>query len=298
MTIESDDLVKAGPGQTDPDAAADEDPEEQDDTDVLDAAETEEILTETSRQSDSRIREEKAAGLFPLRPDPGAREALVGLYYPLAEYLARRFMGRGEALDDLVQVASIGLLKAIDRFESERGVRFDTYAVPTMVGELKRHFRDTGWALRVPRRLQERSLQLRSIIADLNQELGRSPRVEEIARSAKMSEEEVLEALEAAHAHSIGSLDAPIGDEQQNAADVLGQEDRDLELTERWAGVAPLLRKLGERERQLLYYRFIADMSQSQIADILGISQMHVSRLLARTLASLRADAGEQDAAP
>ena len=213
----------------------------------------------------------------------------------MAEYLARRFSGRGESLDDLVQVASLGLLKAIDRFDAERGVRFDTYAVPTMVGELKRHFRDTGWALRVPRRLQERSLQLRSIIADLGQQLGRSPKVAEIAERAGLNEEEVLEALEAVHAHSIGSLDAPIGEDKQDVAEVLGAEDRDLELTERWADVAPLLRELEERERQLLYYRFIADMSQSQIADILGISQMHVSRLLARTLAHLRAGVGEVD---
>lgn len=242
----------------------------------------------TAPLSDAKVREEAAAQLFPRRSEPGVRDQLVALYFPLAEYLARRFSGRGESVDDLIQVASIGLIKAIDRFESERGVRFDTYAVPTIVGELKRHFRDTGWALRVPRRLQERSLQLRTIIADLGQELGRSPKVSELAQRSGMTEEEVLEALEAVHAHSIGSLDAPVGEDQQLPADVLGQEDRDLEMTERWAGVAPLLKRLGERERQLLYYRFIADMSQSQIAEILGISQMHVSRLLARTLARLR----------
>ncbi|GAC1409053.1 MAG: hypothetical protein NVSMB57_01290 [Actinomycetota bacterium] len=262
---------------------------------IEDDEETAAALAEVPELTDAQIRHEKAALLFAQRPDPAIREQLVKMYYPLAEYLARRFSGRGESLDDLVQVASIGLLKAIDRFDAERGVRFDTYAVPTMVGELKRHFRDTGWALRVPRRLQERSLQLRSIIADLGQQLGRSPKVSEIAERSGLNEEEVLEALEAVHAHSIGSLDAPIGEDKQDAAEVLGAEDHDLELTERWANVAPLLRKLGERERQLLYYRFIADMSQSQIADILGISQMHVSRLLARTLAHLRAGVGETD---
>lgn len=261
-----------------------------------DAGEFLELDDDAVVTSDAKSREERAALIFPLRPSPEAREQLVKIFYPLAEYVARRFAGRGDGRDDLIQVASIGLLKAIDRFDQERGIRFDTYAIPTMVGELKRHFRDTGWALHVPRRLQERSLHLRSIIADLSQELGHSPKVAEIASRSGMSEEDVLEALEAVHAQSIGSLDATTGEEQHQPADFLGFEDQELELTERWVGVAPLLRKLGERERQLLYYRFIADMSQSQIATALNISQMHVSRLLARTLAQLRKGAGEMDA--
>ncbi|MHB8510652.1 MAG: SigB/SigF/SigG family RNA polymerase sigma factor [Actinomycetota bacterium] len=251
------------------------------------------LTQEVSAEDRFQARDEKAAELFAALPDPAAREQLVELYYPMAEYISRRFAGRGEPLEDLLQVASIGLLKAIDRFDPERGVRFDSYAVPTIVGELKRHFRDTGWALRVPRRLQERSLQLRSIIATLGQELGRSPSISEIAEQSDLTDEQVLEALEAVHAHTVGSLDAQHGDQDPEIP--LGFEDHDLELTERWRDVAPLLRRLGERERQLLYYRFIADLSQSEIADLLGISQMHVSRLLSRTLAKLRERLGSTD---
>lgn len=251
-----------------------------------------------SAETEGPTREELAAPLFERRDDPAVREELVTIFYPLAESLARRFAGRGEALDDLTQVASIGLLKAIERFEPDRGVRFDTYAVPTIVGELKRHFRDSGWAIRVPRRLQERSLQIRQVMAELSQQLGRSPRVPEIAERAGISDDDVIEALDAVHAHSLGSLDAPMGESQQNAADALGFEDHQLELTEEWVNIAPLLRRLPSRERALLYYRFIADMSQSQIAETLGISQMHVSRLLTRTLAILRELAGETEPTP
>src|ERR1700752_2094581 len=145
--------------------------------------------------NEQEILEERATELFGRLPDDAAREELVHIYFPLVEYLSRRFRSRGEPLDDLVQVASIGLLKAIDRFEPERGVKFSTYAVPTIIGELKRHFRDTGWAMRVPRRLQERALLLRSVIADAYQELGRSPTVSEIGSRADLSDEEVLEAM-------------------------------------------------------------------------------------------------------
>ena len=200
------------------------------------------------------------------------------MFFPLVEYLSRRFRSRGEPLDDLVQVASIGLLKAIDRFETDRGVKFSTYAVPTIIGELKRHFRDTGWAMRVPRRLQERALLLRSVIADSYQELGRSPTVAEIGQRAGLSEEDVLEAMDTMHAHSVESLDAPIDDDDNSSMTTLGTEDQLIEQLEGWADVAPLL----------LYYRFVAGMPQSQIAQKLGISQMHVSRLLSRTLQTLR----------
>lgn len=239
--------------------------------------------------------DERSAQLFARMPDPEARNELVTLYYPLVEYLARRFRGRGEPLDDLIQVGSIGLLKSIDRFDTERGVKFSTYAVPTIIGELKRHFRDTGWALRVPRRLQERSLLLRSIIADLSQELSRSPTIKEIAQRADLSEEDVLEAIEAIHAHTIESLDAPADDEDSTAqVEAIGSVDAQLEMLEGWANIAPHLRKLPERERNLLYFRFVHGLPQSQIAERLGISQMHVSRLLARTLAHLRQAAGAE----
>lgn len=232
--------------------------------------------------------EERSAELFARMPDPGAREELVMLYRPLAEYLARRFRSKGEQVDDLIQVASIGLLKAIDRFDTGREVKFSTYAIPTIVGELKRHFRDTGWAVKVPRRLQERSLQLRKVIADLTQSLGRSPTVAEIAARSSMTEEEVLEALEAVRAHTAEGLEGPTNNEDAGPSDVLGEEDEQLEQLEEWADVAPLLRHLPARERNLLYYRFVCGLPQSQIAEHLGISQMHVSRLLARTLAQLR----------
>jgi RNA polymerase sigma-B factor len=249
----------------------------------------------TNDRLEQSVLDERSAELFALLPDQDAREELVRLYYPLVEYLARRFRSRGEPLDDLIQVASIGLIKAIDRFDVERGVRFSTYAVPTIIGELKRHFRDTGWAMRVPRRLQERALLLRSVIANASQELGRSPTIAEIGQRAELSEEEVLEAMETMHAHSLRSLDAPMEDDEDESATMrsIGAEDPALELLEGWTNVAPLLRTLPERERWLLYYRFVSGMPQSQIAEKLGISQMHVSRLLSKTLASLRAAAGE-----
>ncbi|HVL91420.1 MAG TPA: SigB/SigF/SigG family RNA polymerase sigma factor [Actinomycetota bacterium] len=254
---------------------------------------SEEIVDHDNAPADA-TREEKAALLFPRRGEPGVREELVRLFYPLAEHLARRFAGRGESYDDLVQVASIGLLKAVDRFDVERGVRFDTYAVPTIVGELKRHFRDTGWAMRVPRRLQDQTLRLRTVIAELGQELGRSPRIPEIAVRSGLSEDDVIETLDAVHALSVGSIDAPVAEDEQGVAETLGSDDAAMAMTEQWADVAPLLRRLPERERHLLYYRFVLDLSQSEIADKLGISQMHVSRLLSRTFAMLREAAGEE----
>lgn len=227
--------------------------------------------------------------------DPKAREELVALYYPLVEYLARRFRGRGEPLEDLTQVASIGLLKAIDRFDPERGVKFSTYATPTIVGELKRHFRDKGWAMRVPRRLQEIGLQMRAVVADCYQELGRSPTVAEIAERSGLSEEEVLEGMETIHAYTVASLDAPTDEEGTTSLGKLGAEDETLEMLEGWANVGPVLRQLPERERMILYFRFVRGMTQGEIAQHLGMSQMHVSRLLSRTLHALRQAIGETE---
>jgi RNA polymerase sigma-B factor len=224
------------------------------------------------------------------------REKLVDQYIGLVEFLARRFRNRGEPLEDLVQVGTIGLLKAIDRFELEREVEFSTYATPTIVGELKRHFRDKGWAVRVPRRLQELHLELTKIISNLGQELGRSPTVPEIAESAGISEETVLEGMEIAHAYSFTSLDAPIDSEDSESssfADQMGSEDEQLENLEYRASLAPEMAKLPERERKILYLRFYRGMTQSEIAERLGISQMHVSRLLNRTLMRLREALGE-----
>ncbi len=231
--------------------------------------------------------------------DPGVRDELAKLHLPLVEYLAKRFKDRGEPLDDLIQVGSVGLLKAIDRFDLEREVEFSTYATPTIVGELKRYFRDKGWAVRVPRRLQELSLRLNKVVAQLTQELGRSPTVQEIAKYASVSEEEVLEALESGQAYSTSSLDAPSTSEDDDSdlrVDRMGETDIALDNLEYFASLAPLIAELPEREQTILYLRFFKGMTQSRIAEHVGISQMHVSRLLTRILDFLRSGMnGEAD---
>jgi RNA polymerase sigma-B factor len=219
------------------------------------------------------------------------REKLVDQYIGLVEYLGRRFRNRGEPLEDLIQVGTIGLLKAIDRFDLDREVEFSTYATPTVVGELKRHFRDKGWAVRVPRRLQELHLEISKVVGHLGQELGRSPTVAEIAERAGAQEEEVLEGLEIAQAYSFASLDAPVDTDDAASTsfvEQLGEEDEQLENLEYRASLAPEMEKLPERERKIIYLRFFKGLTQSEIAERLGISQMHVSRLLGRTLARLR----------
>jgi RNA polymerase sigma-B factor len=217
------------------------------------------------------------------------RNRLVQMHLPLVEHLARRFRNRGEPLDDLTQVATIGLIKSVDRFDPDRGVEFSTYATPTVVGEIKRHFRDKGWAVRVPRRLQELRLSLTSATAELSQQHGRAPTVHELARRLVISEEEVLEGLESANAYSTLSLDVPDTDDESPAvADTLGAEDDALEGVEYRESLKPLLEELPPREKKILLLRFFGNMTQSQIAQEVGISQMHVSRLLARTLAQLR----------
>ncbi|MCY0946753.1 RNA polymerase sigma factor SigF [Streptomyces sp. H34-S5] len=217
------------------------------------------------------------------------RNRLVRMHLPLVEHLARRFRNRGEPLDDLTQVATIGLIKSVDRFDPDRGVEFSTYATPTVVGEIKRHFRDKGWAVRVPRRLQELRLSLTTATAELSQQHGRSPTVHELAERLGISEEEVLEGLESANAYSTLSLDVPDTDDESPAvADTLGSEDEALEGVEYRESLKPLLEGLPPREKRILLLRFFGNMTQSQIALEVGISQMHVSRLLARTLAQLR----------
>jgi RNA polymerase sigma-B factor len=241
----------------------------------------------------ARARElfERLAAMPPGSPErEQLRGVLVEMHLPLVEYLARRFRNRGEWLDDLTQVATIGLIKSIDRFDLERGVVFSTYATPTIVGEIKRHFRDKGWAVRVPRRLQELKLSLTKAIGELAQREGRAPTVSELAAHLQMSEEEVLEGLESANAYSTVSLDAPdSGDEDAPAvADSLGIVDEALEGVEYRESLKPLLERLPPREKKILLLRFFGNLTQSQIAAELGISQMHVSRLLARTLTQLR----------
>jgi len=234
------------------------------------------------------IREQFAA--YAQDRDPVLREQLVAAHLGLAEYLARRFANRGEALDDLVQVASLGLIKAVDRFDPERGVEFSTYATHTIVGELKRHFRDKGWAIRAPRRMQELYLRLGKVVGVLGQELGRSPTIAELAAEVKVSEEEVLEALEAGQAYRSTSLDAP-SEEGEPLAARIGEDDPSIEIAESRATLSPLLAQLLPRERLILHLRFFDGLTQSEIASRLGISQMHVSRLLARSVAQLRSAA-------
>jgi RNA polymerase sigma-B factor len=266
----------------------------------FDSAETAEMTVEVAAIRPSHAVEDRAraralferlAELSPADPERlRLRGELVELHLPLVEYLARRFRNRGEWLDDLTQVATIGLIKSIDRFDLSRGVEFSTYATPTIVGEIKRHFRDKGWAVRVPRRLQELKLALTKAIGDLAQREGRAPTVAELAAHLQMSDEDVLEGLESANAYSTVSLDAPdSGDDDAPAvAESLGMLDDALEGVEYRESLKPLLERLPPREKRILLLRFFGNMTQSQIAGELGISQMHVSRLLARTLTQLR----------
>jgi RNA polymerase sigma-B factor len=219
-----------------------------------------------------------------------AREGLVHLHLPLVEHCARRFRNRGEPYEDLVQVGTIGLLKSIDRFDLDRGVEFSTYATPTIIGEIKRHFRDKGWAIRVPRRLQELRMQIGSASAELTQRLGRSPTPRELAAEIDCSVEDVLEGIESSNAYSTLSLDAS-DDSDDGAAtmlDAIGIEDEGLEHVEIRESIKPLLDRLDAREKRILLLRFFKNMTQSQIAEEIGVSQMHVSRLLTRTLEQLR----------
>jgi RNA polymerase sigma-B factor len=222
--------------------------------------------------------------------DVATRDELVAAHLGLAEYLARRFANRGEPLDDLVQVASLGLLKAVGRFDPERGVEFSTYATHTIVGELKRHFRDKGWALRAPRRMQELYLRLGGVVSTLGQDLGRSPTIAELAKEVDASPEEVLEALEAGRAYRFTSLDAPVaGDEEGDSlGSRLGSVDPQLDAVDRRVTLSPLLDRLPPREQIIVHLRFFEGLTQSEIAARLGLSQMHVSRLLARSVDQLR----------
>lgn len=217
--------------------------------------------------------------------DPTVRDELVDAHYRLAVHLAHRFAHRGIPLDDLIQVASLGLLNAVERYDPERGIEFSTYATPTIVGELKRHFRDKGWSVRVPRRIQELHLQLHALVGRLTQDLGRSPTIAELARAARTSQEEVLEAMEASNAYRASPLE-PTHDPDANAT---GTDDADFFQVENRLLVEHLLRTLPSRERLILMLRYYEEMSQAQIGERLGISQMHVSRLLRRSLDQLRA---------
>ena len=223
--------------------------------------------------------------------DDVARDELVERFLPLARQLARRYARPNEPIDDLFQVASMGLLKAIDRFDPARGNAFSTFAVPTIVGELKRYFRDTGWAVHVPRPIQERIGQVNRAVNELSRDMGRSPTPHELAERTGASVEEVLEALEAAKAFDAVSLDMPRGkgdDEGSAYAETVGAHDERFEMVEYNAVIEPTMAALPERDRLILRLRFERDLTQSEIADRLGISQMHVSRIIRRSLDRLR----------
>jgi RNA polymerase sigma-B factor len=227
--------------------------------------------------------------------DRAAREALVERFLPLARQLARRYQRGGEPLDDLVQVASLGLLKAIDRFEPDRPTAFSSFAVPTILGELKRHFRDRGWSVRVPRDLQEMSVRVDRMTDELSRERGRAPTPDEIARHIGITAEQVMEAREAAGAYRAISLDRPRDDDEDEAGigDSMGVEDPGFGLAEDAATVQRLMAVLTEREREVLRLRFAEDLTQSEIGARVGVSQMHVSRLIRQAVARLRAAAVE-----
>jgi RNA polymerase sigma-B factor len=248
------------------------------------------VLDPGERELDERFAEYRRTG------DRRLRDELVEAHVPLAQFLARRFSHRGETHEDLVQVALLGLLKAVDRFDPGRGLQFSTFATPTIVGEIKRHFRDRGWAMRVPRRVQELHLHLARVVGALSQELGRSPTVAEIAAQVGGSEEEVLEAMEAGGMYRLASLDGPAatGEEGGDLVSMIGDADPEFDRIEHQVELTSLLAELPEREQTIVYLRFFRGLTQSEIAATVGISQMHVSRLLARSLELLRERAGAE----
>src|ERR687885_188284 len=224
--------------------------------------------------------------------DLAAREQLIEQYMSLVRSLARRYSYRGEQLEDLVQIGAIGLIKAIDRFDVDRGVELTTYATPNIIGEIKRHFRDKGWSVRVPRGLQELNVQLSRLIEELTVQLSRSPTIAELAKAAGVEEEDVLEALESGRAYSSVSLSSGTGghegDEELDPLESIGTEEHAYQVSEDRAVLAPGFRVLDERERTILHLRFFEGLTQSQIAHQVGISQMHVSRLIRRSLEKIR----------
>lgn len=218
------------------------------------------------------------------------REKIVERCLPLADHIARRFDGRGEPREDLVQVARVGLVNAVNRFDVEAGSDFVSFAVPTIMGEVRRHFRDNSWSVKVPRRLKELHLRLGAATAELSQRLGRAPTASELAHELDMDREEVVEGLIAGSSYNTLSIDSGGGGDEEAPAivDTLGDLDMGLDQIDNRESLRPLLASLPERERTVLVLRFFESMTQTQIAERVGISQMHVSRLLAKSLARLR----------
>ena len=229
------------------------------------------------------------AALSPDHPARAAlRAALVTGYLPVVTHIARRFAGRGEPVDDLEQAGTVGLLNAVDRFDPDRGVDFLSYAVPTVTGEIRRHFRDRTWSMRVPRRLKDLQGVINGVVGPLAQELGRAPRPSEIAERAGLGVADVLEGLHAQQAYRCSSLDELVGSADTTLADTLGEPDGELDNIEYRQALGPLLDELPARERTIVLLRFFGNQTQTQIAARVGISQMHVSRLLSQSMARLR----------
>lgn len=231
--------------------------------------------------------------------DPLAREELITRYLPLVKSLARRFASRGQSVEDLVQVGSIGLIKAVDRFDLDRGVELSTYATPTILGEIKRYFRDKGWAVKVPRALQDLNVRLNRIMEQLTVELRRSPTIAELAAAAGVTEEEVVEALESGRAYSSVSIYSGGSNDDEESLellDCLGAEEEAYEVFEQRRVLAPAMERLDPRERLILHLRFFEGMTQTQVATRIGISQMHVSRLIRKSIDNLRQFMAEDEA--
>jgi RNA polymerase sigma-B factor len=224
---------------------------------------------------------------------PALRSKAIEAWLPLAKHLANRYAGRGEPTNDLIQTATVGLIKAIDRFDPSFGVEFGGFAIPTIVGELKRHFRDRTWSIRVPRRLQELRMAITAANSTLTHTLGRSPTVPDIAAHLNITEDEVLEGLEGARAYNATSLSTPISaDGNTELGDTLGGEDHGFELTDLRIALGPAMATLAERERTILTLRFYGNLTQTEIAERVGVSQMHVSRLITKSLLKLRQHLG------
>jgi RNA polymerase sigma-B factor len=249
-------------------------------------------VADSSRDSDYAHLAPLFVEFASLPPDDPGRPALRGKlvtgYLPVVQHIARRFAGRGEPVDDLEQAGTVGLLNAVDRFEPDRGIDFLSYAVPTITGEIRRHFRDRTWSMRVPRRLKDLQSSINGAVGPLSQELGRAPRPSEIAARLDIPTEEVVEGLDAQQAYRSSSLDELVAGADTTLTDTLGSADAELDKVEYRQTLAPLLDELPERERTILLLRFFGNFTQTQIADRVGISQMHVSRLLAQTVAQLR----------
>ena len=234
---------------------------------------------------------------YKLRRDRAARDALVERFLPLARQLARRYRRSAESVEDLEQVASLALVRAVDRFDTSRGTAFTSFLVPTVLGELKRHFRDVAWAAHVPRRMQERVMRVTSAVEDLSSGNGRSPSVADIAHHTDQSSEDVLEAMEASQAFHARPIEPPAAADEPGADHeaALGRRDAGFELAELGAAVRPVVMAMPRRMREILRLRFVEDLTQSEIADRVGLSQMHVSRLIRRAVEDLRR-ASDEDA--